>query len=254
MEFDDLMREVDSLHPPGTIVVPVGALARYWQLYASLDALKVPKGTAMVTVEGVNVATNINKAIREKFTGEWLWVMGDDHSFRDDILLGLLDREVEIVVPVVSRRGVPFQTVFYKHAALDGSTFMTYSWDELSRDYPNGGLAVVDAAGSAGMLIRRHVLGEVGDPWFAWIGEKISEDVNFCLKARGKGFNVTADLDRTMTHITPCELEPYRDRDGKWQVAVSVDGRRVSLTNTPYRGDDMRLARYSNRPSLQAVA
>ena len=244
------MREVETHHPPGTIGVPVGALGRYWQLYASLDTLQVPKGTELVFCEGVNVAYNINKIIRG-MTGEWLFVMGDDHRFRGDLLLKLLDREVDIVVPVASRRGVPFQSVLYKHAAVDVSAYMTYSWDDLSQDYPDGGLAVVDAAGSAGLLVRKHVFGQIADPWFEWQSEKVSEDVNFCLKARKAGYNIYADLDQTLPHITPCELEPYRDRDGKWQVAVGVNGRRVSLTNTPYKGDDMRLARYSN---LRAAA
>lgn len=247
------MREVESKHPAGTIAIPVGALGRYWQLYASLDVLHVPKGTEIIFAEGVNVAYNLNKIIRE-MKGEWLWVMGDDHRFKDDMLMRLLAHEVDIVVPVCSRRGVPFQTVLYKYAALDTSSYMTYSWDELTTDYPQGGLAVVEAAGSAGMLIRKTVLDAVKDPWFVWYEEKVSEDVGFCLKARKVGFNVYADLDQTLPHITPCELEPYRDKDGKWQVAVSVNGRRVSMTNTPYRGEDMRMARYSNKPTLKAVA
>lgn len=247
------MREIDSSHGPGTIGVPVGALGRYWQLYASLDMLHVPRGTEIIFAEGVNVAYNLNKIIREMH-GDWLWVMGDDHRFRDDMLIKLLDRQVDVVVPVASRRGVPFQTVLYKYASLDAKSYMTYSWNDLSNDYPGGGLAAIDAAGSAGMLIRKHVLGQVKDPWFEWYAERVSEDVGFCLKARQAGFNIYADLDQTLPHITPCELEPYRDKNGQWQVAASINNRRVSLTNTPYKGDDMRLATYSNRPALKAVA
>lgn len=240
------MKEIDSPHPPGTIAVPVGALGRYWQLYASLDTLQVPRGTELMFAEGVNVAYNLNKIIREMH-GEWLWVMGDDHRFRDDMLMRLLDRQVDIVVPIASRRGTPFQSVLYKYAALDTSSYLTYSWDDLSIDYPNGGLAVVDAAGSAGMLIRKHVLDTVKDPWFVWYEEKVSEDVGFCLKARRCGFNIYADLDQTLPHLTPCELEPYRDKDGRWQVSIAVTNRRVSLTNTPYQGDDLRLVKYSHK-------
>jgi hypothetical protein len=237
------MREVSTTHPAGTIGLPVGSLARYWQVYASLDTLHVPPGTEMLFGEGVNIAYNLNKIIRE-MKGEWLFIMGDDHRFREDLLLRLLDHVVDVVVPMTCRRGVPFQTVLYKYAALDTSSYMTYSWDDLSHDYPNGGLATIEAAGSAAMLIRKHVLTTMSDPWFTWEAEKVSEDVNFCLKARAKGFNIYADLDQTFTHITPCELEPYRDKNGKWQVSASVDRRRVSLTNTPYQGNDMRMVKY----------
>lgn len=250
------MREVESTHPAGTIGIPVGSLGRYWQLYASLDTLKVPKGTELIVAEGANVAYNCNKIVRE-MRGEWLWIMGDDHRFKDDILMRLLDRQVDIVVPLTCRRGVPFQTVLYKFASLDASSYMTYSWDDLTNDYPDGGMAVVEAAGSAGMLIRKHVFSQVKDPWFSWQEEKVSEDVGFCLKARKAGYNIHADLDQTFSHITPCELEPYRDANGKWQVSLATLGdkpRRVSVTNTPYRGDDMRLACYSNKPKLASAA
>lgn len=237
------MKEVGSQHSTGTIGVPVGSLSRYWQVYASLDNLKVPQGTELMFGEGVNVAYNLNKIIRE-MKGDWLFIMGDDHRFKDDLLLRLLDHQVDVVVPMTCRRGVPFQTVLYKYAALDTSSYMTYSWDDLSTDYPNGGLAVVEAAGSAGMLIRKHVLTTMKDPWFEWDSEKVSEDVNFCLKARSLGYNIYADLDQTFSHLTVGELEPYRNKDGKWQVAVSVDHRRVSLTNTPYKGKDMCGVKY----------
>ena len=97
------------------------------------------------------------------------------------------------------------------------------------------------------MLIRKHVLTTMKDPWFEWNGEKVSEDVNFCLKARSLGYNIYADLDQTFSHITPCELEPYRDKHGNWQVSASIDHRRVSLTNTPYQNKDMRLVKYGRQ-------
>lgn len=246
------MKEVPSTHPAGTIGVPVGSLSRYWQVYASLDNLKAPAGTELLFGEGANVAYNLNKIIRE-MSGDWLFIMGDDHRFKDDLLMRLLDQQVDIVVPMTCRRGVPFQTVLYKYAALDTSSYMTYSWDDLSQDYPQGGLATIEAAGSAGMLIRKHVLTSMKDPWFEWNGEKVSEDVNFCLKARSLGFNIYADLDQTFSHITPCELEPYRDREGKWQVSASIDHRRVSLTNTPYKDKDMRLVKYGRQSGESMV-
>ena len=257
------MKEVDSQHPAGTIGVPIGSLARYVGLFASLDNVQVPKGTKLVFAQGVSVAHNCNSLVRS-MEGEWLWIMGDDHRFRPDTLLKLLDRQVDIAVPVVSRRGSPFQTVLYKSAALDGSSYLTYSWGDLTRDCPDGGMVAVDAAGSAGMLVRKHVFGQMRDPWFEWTA-RISEDINFCLKARAAGFAVYADLEQCMTHITTCELEPYRNKDGAWNVAVNVDGRRVSLTNTPHEGKDLREATFGHKdgqggaawydkPQLKAVA
>lgn len=257
------MKEVESQHPAGTIGVPVGSLARYVGLFDSLNKLEVPKGTELMFAQGASVAHNCNTLVRN-MKGDWLWLMGDDHTFRPDTLLRLLERKVDIVVPIVSRRGAPFQTVLYKQAATDGSSYLTYSWGDLTRDAPGGGLIAVDAAGSGGMLIRKAVLDSVPDPWFTWT-DRISEDIGFCLKARKAGFAINADLDVTMTHTTSCELEPYRNKDGEWNVAVSVDGRRVSLTNTPHGGKDLREvtyghkdglggAQWNDKPKLQVVA
>jgi hypothetical protein len=242
------MKEVDSQHPAGTIGVPIGSLARYVGLFASLDRLQVPKGTELLFAEGVSVAHNCNTLVRA-MKGEWLFIMGDDHRFRPEMLLRLLDHSLDVVAPVVSRRGLPFQTVMYKAAALDGSSYLTYSWADLTRDYPHGGVISVDAVGSAGLLVRKHVFGAVPDPWFEWT-PRISEDINFCLKVRKAGYGINVDLDQCMTHITTCELEPYKSKTGEWNVSVNVGGRRVSITNTPHEGKDLREATYGHKDGL----
>lgn len=234
------MKEIESNFPPGLIGVPIGALARYPGLYVSLDRLHVPKHSELLLAEGANVAHNCNVLVENlKPHHEWLWLMGDDHRFQADILLSLLARDVDIVAPVVSRRGYPFQTVMYKIAEKDGAAYLTYSWADLSREFPDGGLIMLEAVGSAGMLIKKHVFTNTPSPWFTW-KDKISEDIGFCLLARQYGFNIYVDLDQRMTHTTLCELEPYRTASGEWNVAVVVDGRKVSLTNTPHDGKDLR--------------
>lgn len=257
------MKEVESTHPAGTIGIPMGSLARYTGLFHDIDRLQVPKGTKLVFAEGVNVAYNCNNLVKN-MEGEWLWIMGDDHRFQDDILLKLLDRGVDIVVPVVSRRGTPFQTVLYKIANRDRGAMMTYSWADLSREFPDGGLASAAAAGTAGMLVRKNVFDAIGDEWFEW-GQKISEDIGFCLKARDKGYIVHVDLDQRLSHTTSCDIVPYRDKDGNWDVAVQIDSRIVSILNTPHEGKDLREVTYGHKegqgglawhekPQLRAVA
>ena len=245
------MREVPH-DSPGLIGVPCGDLGRYVRLYDALDKLIVPQGSELRFATGANVAHNCNALVKELLTKpdfEWLWIMGDDHGFSEDVLLKLLARQVDIVVPIVSRRGAPFQTVLYKVAALDASTYLTYSWGDLTRDYPAGGLIQVDAAGSAGMLIRRHVFSLIEDPWFEWT-RRISEDVNFCLKARKAGISINADLEQILTHITPAELTPYRNKAGEWNVAANSGGRSVSLTNTPHGGKDLREITYGHKDGV----
>ncbi|MCI0561702.1 MAG: hypothetical protein MN733_24700 [Nitrososphaera sp.] len=221
------MRQVKTKHPAGTIGVIVGPLARYRALFSSLEVLKVPEGTNLIYAEGVDIARNCNMLV-ENMTGDWLWVMGDDHRFGTDILLGLLERMVEIVAPVVCRRGKPFDLVAWRKAVVGGKDNHTYNWEILNRDHPNGGMIEVPATGSAGMLIRKWVFDSMPKPFFGYT-RHTSEDVGFCLSAAESGWKIHLDLDQTMTHITPCDLEPERDVNGKWRVMVNVGGHRVPL-------------------------
>jgi hypothetical protein len=79
----------------------------------------------------------------------------------------------------------------------------------------------VDAAGGAGMLIRREVLDELGDPWFySTFDDKgrrtnLNEDVLFCMRAREAGFRLFATADCTMGHLGIFNVRPAK-RDGHW--------------------------------------
>jgi len=223
------MRQIESKHPPGTVGVIIGSLARYRALFTSLDRLRVPKGTTLIYAESADIARNCNSLV-DSMTGEWLWIMGDDHRFGPDILMKLLDREVDIIVPLVSMRNPPFDPVIYKTLTMDGTISQLYSWDQL----PNSGLIQVEAAGTAGMLVKRHVFAVTTKPWFGF-QEHASEDIVFCWKARAASFKIHADLDQSMTHITPCELEPKKDKSGKWKVVVTVCGQ---IVNQPKEASD----------------
>lgn len=234
------MKEVESKHPPGVIGIPMATHARYTGVFYDLDALHVPLGTKLIIASGVNVAYNCNNIVKAMTPEhEWLWILGDDHRFEPETLLALLARDAAVVVPVVCRRGAPFQTVLYRVASTEHGSFLTYSWGDLTRHFPNGGVGPVDAAGTAGMLIRSHVLAAVGDPWFDW-GKTVSEDIGFCLKARAKGYEILVDTDQRLTHTTNCELLPYRDKSGAWNVAAQVGDYSVSLLNPSAEKGDPR--------------
>lgn len=217
------MRNVESRHPAGTVGVLVGPLVRYRAVFTSLEQLKVPVGSTLVFAEGVDIAKNANLLVDSMY-GDWLWVMGDDHRFDPDLLLHLLDRRVEIVAPVVCKRDPPFNPVFYKKAVVGAFDNQIYTWDLLNHEHPRGGLITVDAAGSAGMLIRRWVFESLPKPWFGYTNH-VSEDVGFCLNARASGYQIHVDLDQTMTHLTTCDLEPRRDTSGQWSVIAKIGDR-----------------------------
>lgn len=212
-------------HPPGVICVASGELARYPSFAASLVQVIRPKGTHIEWNCGLNVAANFNSALRVMLSNpewQWAWIMGDDHEFDPAILIHLLEREKDIIVPLVVRRQPPFIPVLFKEPLPDTpyGQFPPHWWHEL----PAHGLLEVHVAGSAGMLIRRHVVEAMDDPWFEAGGhgkELTNEDTLFCRKARELGFQIYADCDTQMYHWTPMALVPLRTDKG-WTVGIKV--------------------------------
>ena len=150
--------------------------------------------------------------------GDWVWVMGDDHVFRPDILVRLIAHNRDIVVPHCKARQPPYNSVLYDRR-LDGHYYI--------KDLTGlSGLIPVAAAGSAGMLIRRHVLERMPDPWFE-LGKTTRTDLHgealtFCRKATAAGFDIWADLDTPLGHVTTIEVWPKQMPDGRWGTVLGL--------------------------------
>ena len=199
---------------PGTIVVTAASLARYAEFWLSLESLKVPLGTRLVCSRGADIPHQLNEGIRQ-MVGEWVFILGDDHTFGPDLLLNLLAREVEVIVPIVPRRDAPFCPVIL-HGPI--SNYMTrYSWQEL----PTTGLLrlpTTDICGQAGCLIRKTSLDKLGDPWFE-CGQvdkgRLQEDIWFIQRLHNLGVPIYVDCDQVMPHIANITITPQR-YNGRW--------------------------------------
>ena len=196
--------------PPGTIILSSTEYTRFNVFQAHLmRVLRETPGASLSWNVGVDIAANLNDAIR-RATGEWVWIIGDDHTFEGNIIERLWAHEVDVVVPLVLQRFAPHRMVLY-HA--DETPLAVGATDR--------GLISVGLAGSAGMLIRRHVLDAVGDPWFTVAGvERQSEDIGFCKKVNHVGLRIYCDLDTHMGHLTTLEVWPTWDaQTGQWRVS-----------------------------------
>lgn len=204
----------EVLHPPGTVIVPASSLARYSEFWLALEGLVVPYGTRLVCMRGADIPHQFNEGIRH-MSGDWCWFLGDDHTFEPDVLIKLLDRQVDVVMPVVPRRDPPFVPVLM-HGPL--TTYMSrYNWSEL----PITGLFRLpkdDSAGQAGCLVRKTVLDQLGDPWFE--GGKITpgrlmEDMYFIQRLHNLNIPIYIDCDLTFGHIANITVQPFK-HEGRW--------------------------------------
>ncbi len=213
------MQAVRSPHPPGTVGVISGDLARFPAFYTSLMNLQVPSGSCWKWVRGNGVALNRNIIVRD-MEGEWLWFIDDDHTFEPDVLLRLLNREVDMIQPLVATRKPPFFPYGYR---FNGLKYEGVDW----KDIPASGICEWDAIGTGGTLIRRKVLDAVGDPWFEegrTNPEALGEDLWFCRKMRDKGFRCFVDSNTRLGHIATMEIWPQQDNEGQWCIDLDLDG------------------------------
>ena len=196
----------------GTMGLIAGDLGRYTDFTTSLAIMQKPPTLRLVVGKSTDVVGNCNLICRN-VEGDWLFLMGDDHVFDPDILLRLLAHDVDIVVPLVFTRTPPYKPVVVD--AEDHVDELGHTVYRVAHDLPEHGLREVYAAGSAGMLIKRWVLDEIADPWFATDGRGLNEDFTFCAKARDVGARIYVDVDTPMGHIAPHTVWPDY-RDGGW--------------------------------------
>ena len=166
----------------------------------------------MVWPKGVDIVGNMNTMVR-KMQGDWLWVLGTDHVMNFDLLERLLSHDVDVVVPLCLKRSPPYDPVVYSHQNEKGQ-YVGYT------DLPEHGLVPVHAAGSAGMLIRRHVLDTFEDPVFESHGG-LNEDLHFCAKVRDAGFSIWCDVDAPLGHIGQISVWPRYSGD-EWMIDLHL--------------------------------
>ena len=213
---------------PGCVALPTSEIGRFMLFTMSLTGTQQPSGSRLHAAASASVTENTNSIIRDMLpTEKWVWLLGDDHVWPGDTLQCLLATmdahpEIDILVPLVTKRNPPWHLVLYHvpegERNEDGIQLLkALDWTEV----PESGVFEVEAAGSAGMLIRAEVLDALGDPWFYSTpntdGKQVilNEDVTFCIRAREEGFRVFATADVVLGHLGIFNVRPMK-RDGRW--------------------------------------
>lgn len=228
---------IASNHPPGLIGIASNTMGRYREFNQSLDNVEIPKMSKVRWEVGGDIAFNFNNLCRfflEHEELQWLWILGDDHTFRRNTLMKLLGRDVDIVVPLCLKCTPDFGPVAYK--VKDGKHY------QLTLNYFEGktGLLRVDACGNAGMLIRRHVIEDIGDDWHrvGWIDpDRGSSDLYFCKKAREADFDIHVDLDNHIGHLMHMAVWPTRDINNTYSVGIGQGYEYPSELHCPHVPD-----------------
>ena len=195
------------------------------------EQLELPPDSKKLHQVGLELAHNLNQGLAQ-MTGDWAFLMGDDHTFGSNVVQRLLDTmikwDLDILVPLVLRKAPPYTNVLYgpPERMKDGH-------EELFPINLTGvtGLMEVHAAGSAGMLIRRRVLKLLEKPWFRvgqYKPDHYQEDVNFCERAKALGFKIWADTRICLGHIAQVTVYPHVFPDGRRGVTLALGAATVT--------------------------
>jgi hypothetical protein len=215
---------------PGTIALPTSEVGRFLLFTVSLASTDQPPGCYLNASASASVTENINSIFRQlRDDDRWVWIMGDDHCWPRDTLVKLLrtlDRhpEIDVLVPLVLKRNPPWHPVVFRETGQveegyhDTPTFDVVPWNEI----PESGVFEIDAAGSAGMLIRREVIEAVPDPWFYSTTDRdgrqvvLNEDVTFCTRIRREhGMRIFATADAVLGHLGIFNVRPFHNGE-RW--------------------------------------
>jgi FkbM family methyltransferase len=131
---------------------------------------------------------------------DYLWAVDSDMSFPSDTLARLLSHNKDVVTAVYRQRKLEQILEVYEHTAHGGVSHMPYY------KLQGQGLVEVAACGFGCVLVKAEVIKGMGYPQFKYYSaldhaHTISEDIDFCNKAKSKGFKIWADTNILCRHI-----------------------------------------------------
>lgn len=221
-------KRAKNSYPPGTIGVISGELGRWTAFSQSLWGTWLPEGIQKLWLESHWIPGAVNEIIAKmKPESEWVTIVSDDHTWDPFLFQRLLERNVDLVAPVVHLRRDQFPPSAF-HALPDGQ-YQCYEWQELDGQ---DGLVPVDTFGGPCAIIRRPVLEALGDPWFQnQPGQLVypHDDLYFFNRARLAGFQPYLDLDNAITHCFAARGLPVRLEDGTYGIQIIANGAVVGV-------------------------
>ena len=127
---------------------------------------------------------------------DYLFAVDHDITFAPDTLAKLLSHDKPVVGGIYRQRLEPQRLEVYDH------TFRTLSYEELH----GKGLVEIGGLGFGCVLVKREVFADIGYPQFVYHQalrheHTFSEDLDFCRKARDKGYTIWCDTSIVCGHI-----------------------------------------------------
>ena len=178
--------------------------------------MKKPRDSFAVKGDSSVKASTFDDAIYKAMGlgAEWMFLMDVDQTYHPDTIPRLLEtaepHEARIVSVLAHLGRPPFSPLagWAKADEKGRQVFVNAKGQDWKKNYsPLGkGVVEVDWASGGGLLVHREVIEALDWPPFKDIWNEttglreVGHDVNFCLRAKEKGFKVVVDTDVTSDH------------------------------------------------------
>lgn len=181
-------------------MIAVGIPAMAWMWTASAASLirlvreELPPGSQWLIENGWTTLAQKRNALVEAMLAatthfSHMLMLDSDMTFPPGMVPRLLAHEKDVVGVLARRRNAPYQLIGVPAE-------------------PGRGLLRMSTVGGAVLLIRRAVLECVSRPWFASDPDGGNEDHSFCTKVQAAGFELWADTDLEIGHVTTVAVTP----------------------------------------------
>ncbi|MBI4210610.1 MAG: glycosyltransferase family 2 protein [Candidatus Diapherotrites archaeon] len=133
-------------------------------------------------------ARNICARAAIKNGSDYLFFLDADILAPPDTIERLVARDKDIISGPYHLKSIPYRPLAYMKSGKEGEYNMCTDIEEEK-------LYEVDGVGGGCLLIKRHALEKVGDPYFSFAlnGKNIGEDLYFCSKAQKAGCGIWYD-------------------------------------------------------------
>lgn len=176
-------------------------------IVGALDVIRSNGVAALLAIQiGGYVARNRNALVETaKENGSThIMFIDNDMEFKPSAIQRLIDADKDIVCAPYNARPAPGSNVVSTIKLMDESGEIPMDGSERPFELPLG-LIKVGGAGTGFMLIKLSVFDKLDKPYFtAWEDDKgvhHTEDIDFCIKARKKGFDVWCNTSIPISHI-----------------------------------------------------
>lgn len=221
----DHRSEGEPCAPPSPITIAIPSLNMRWIRFTRMWlGTEIPKGGARwLDLPHEMAIDKARNAYARKYLagdGKRLLMVDDDMVWHPGSVMRLWERDLDIVAGLTwTNQRPPVPTIWTKEEKKEDGRFLytpavleTYHWlkeheyifrsdDPVVLPQRDDDLVEVKVTGAAFILIKRHVLEAIDDPWFDGDPEDgFGEDFAFCRKARKAGFKVYVDRSVVVTH------------------------------------------------------